>query len=61
MVNWKTTLGGVLTAVGLYLVGETNPILHLIGQILGPLGAFLIGAMAKDKNVTGGPVQNDIR
>jgi hypothetical protein len=58
MVNWKTTLGGAITALGLFLSNQDNATLKLIGNILGPLGAFLIGLVAKDRNVTGGNTKN---
>ena len=48
MKNWKTTVGGIITATGLFLVTMTNPTLHLIGQILAPIGAALVGINATD-------------
>lgn len=57
MKNWKTTLGGILVAVGLFLTEQTNPVLKLAGQIIAPVGAFLLGSSAKDNNVTGGTVK----
>ena len=48
MKNWKTTLGGIVTAVGLFLVTMPNPTLHLIGQVLAPIGAALVGIAATD-------------
>ena len=53
MKNWKTTLGGILAAIGLFLSNSENPTLKLIGQVIAPFGAFLMGAVAKDNNVTG--------
>lgn len=46
--NWKTTVGGVLAAVGSYLVNSQTGTLNLIGQISQVIGIFLIGAMAQD-------------
>lgn len=48
MKNWKTTAGGVIAALGLFLIGQSNPIAHLVGQLLAPLGAFLTGLAATD-------------
>jgi len=51
--NWKTTLGGILSAVGLALVGlETLPEKYKwVGPIMAAIGAALVGATAKDFNV----------
>lgn len=46
--NWKTTIGGILAAVGSYLVNSQTGTLNLIGQIAQVIGMFLIGAMAQD-------------
>lgn len=46
--NWKTTAGGILAALGLFLIAQDNPVMHLIGQILAPIGAFVTGAVATD-------------
>ena len=48
MKNWKTTLGGVIAALGLFLIAQPNPLEHLAGEILAPLGAFLTGLAATD-------------
>jgi hypothetical protein len=61
LVNWKTTLGGVLTAlIGISaLLGVkvgSAPIdpTTALGMITGGIGLIF----AKDQNVTGGTVQN---
>jgi len=46
--NWKTTLGGILAAVGSYLVNDESGVLNLIGQILQAAGLFLVGYSAQD-------------
>jgi mannose/fructose/N-acetylgalactosamine-specific phosphotransferase system component IID len=46
--NWKTTIGGILAAVGSYLVNSQTGTLNLVGQIAQVIGMFLIGAMAQD-------------
>lgn len=53
MINWKTTLGGVLAAIGQFLETIHEPSwVGLLGRILSAVGMFLIGAMARDYNVT---------
>lgn len=46
--NWKTTIGGILAAIGSYLVNSQTGTLNLVGQIAQVVGIFLVGAMAKD-------------
>jgi len=46
--NLKTTLGGILAAVGTFLVNSQTGTLNLVGQICQVIGIFLIGAMAQD-------------
>jgi hypothetical protein len=53
MKSWKTTLCGVLAAVGVYLINNEVGILNVVGQILSVLGVALGGALAKDHNVSG--------
>ena len=48
MKNWKTTAGGIVAALGLFLIGQTNPIAHLVGQILAPLAVFITGVVTAD-------------
>lgn len=57
MKNWKTTLCGALTAIGVYLTNQSDPKLNLIGQVLVGAGTFLMGMVAKDNNVTGGTIK----
>jgi uncharacterized membrane protein YedE/YeeE len=59
MVNWKTTLGGLLTAIGTYLAGLTEPAwLVMVGKGLVVAGPLILGFFAKDSNVTGGDTPN---
>lgn len=53
MKSWKTTLCGVLAAVGVYLINNEVGILNVVGQILSVLGVALCGTLAKDHNVSG--------
>jgi len=45
--NLRTTIGGILAAVGGYLVTQTGD-LHLVGQILQAVGIFFLGYSAQD-------------
>lgn len=51
--NWKTTLGGFITATGLAMQASDNPHVKLAGWLVAGLGATITGVYAKDKNVTG--------
>lgn len=53
MKNWKTTLSGALAAVSTFLATSPNATLQTIGQVGQILFTFLMGASAKDHNVTG--------
>jgi hypothetical protein len=55
MKNWKTTIGGILGAVGTYLSNSQVGTLQVVGQILQALGVFLIGAAAQDASTTTNP------
>lgn len=48
MKNWKTTVGGILAAIGSYLVNSQTGVLNIIGQIAQVIGIFLVGATAAD-------------
>ena len=54
MVSWKTSLGGIITAIGTILTQGDGPTMKLIGGVLAAIGALLLGLSAKDHNVTGG-------
>ena len=51
--SWKTTLAGLITAIGAALVQSDDPTLKLIGQVLIVLGPVIFGVVAKDSGVTG--------
>ena len=53
MKNWKTTVGGILTSVGLLLAAGEG-IYKTIGVALSTIGSLILGFAAKDSNVTGG-------
>lgn len=48
MKNWKTTVGGILAAIGSYLVNTQVGILNVVGQIAQVIGIFLVGVVAAD-------------
>lgn len=56
MKNWKTTVGGILSATGIAMQASDNPTVKLIGYFVAGAGVLLIGASAKDNNVTGGSI-----
>ena len=45
--NLRTTIGGILAAVGGYLVTQTG-VEHLVGQVLQAIGIFFLGYSAQD-------------
>lgn len=49
MKNWKTTLGGVLAAVGTYLVNSQTGVLNIVGQACSFVGLLLMGYHSVDK------------
>ena len=56
MKNFKTTIGGIITALGAACTQSNDKTVQIIGLILAILGPLLLGAVAKDANVTGGTV-----
>jgi len=48
MKNPKTTIFGLLSAIGTYLATNTTGKLQVIGSVVASLGAFLTGASAQD-------------
>ena len=54
MKNWKTTLAGLLAAAGQILGIFGVPV--EVGNAVSVIGLFILGIFAKDKNVTGGTV-----
>lgn len=48
--SWKTTIGGLLAAIGSFLVNSQTGILNLVGQIAQAIGLFFLGASAQDTN-----------
>lgn len=57
VINWKTLVSGIVASIGGALQASDNPTAKLIGTVLLSLGSLLLGAAAKDKNVTGGTKQ----
>ena len=48
MKNWKTTVGGLLAAVGSYLINSQTGWLQVVGQVAQAVGLFFLGAVAQD-------------
>jgi len=55
MKNWKTSLAGVIAAMGPILLAIGVP--QEVGAAITTIGLFLLGLFAKDRNVTGGTIQ----
>jgi hypothetical protein len=51
--NWRTTLSGVITAVGTYLLTQPGA-WSVVGQVLMAVGALGLGVNSKDAS-TGSP------
>lgn len=47
--DWKTTVSGLIGAVGAYLATLENPTLKMFGQILTAVGICLLGYHSTDK------------
>lgn len=53
MKNWKTTLFGAISALGVYFSTINDPSwMPTVGNILIGFGTFLVGFFAKDSNIT---------
>lgn len=53
MKSWKTTLGGLVGAIGTYLVTVDDPAwLQVVGQVFVGLSLLIIGSSARDNGVT---------
>lgn len=50
--SWRTTLGGVLLAIGAFFVTQDFDFAVIIGQVINALGALLLGGSARDNNVS---------
>lgn len=48
MGNWKTTIAGIIGAIGVYLQTQTGW-LQIVGQVLSGIGMLLLGHSAADK------------
>jgi hypothetical protein len=54
MKNWKTTVGGILAAIGGYLVNSQTGALQVAGQVLAFLGTLFMGYAASDASANKG-------
>lgn len=52
MKSWKTSLGGLLTTIGVALVANGTGAAHQIGVALTALGPLITGLAARDSNVS---------
>ena len=57
MKSWKTTVSGIIAAVGAAFQLSDNPTLQIVGKVLVALGILFFGVSAKDSDVTGGTKQ----
>ncbi len=55
MKNWKTTISGLVAALGQIL--PTFGVPTEVAQAISVVGLFFVGLFAKDSNVTGGTVK----
>ena len=49
MKDWKTTVAGIVTAIGTYLVNSQTGWLNILGQGLQFIGVLVLGYQASDK------------
>lgn len=53
MKSWKTTLGGLLGAIGTYLLTVQDPAwVQMVGMVVNALGLLILGGSARDNTVT---------
>ena len=50
ITDWKTTICGVIAAIGTYLSTSQTGWLQILGQVLAGVGTLLLGYSAKDKS-----------
>jgi len=48
MKNPKTTIFGLLAAIGTFLASNTTGTIQIVGSVVASIGAFLTGASAQD-------------
>jgi hypothetical protein len=48
MKNWKTTLGGVIAAIGTYFQSQQGW-QNVLGQVMSAIGLLILGNSAADK------------
>jgi phage antirepressor YoqD-like protein len=53
MKNWKTTIGGLLAALGQAGLAVPDPKVQGVSQVLAIAGTVLLGLAAKDYDVSG--------
>ena len=58
IVNWKTTVGGVITALPDILTTAGDVLAPEVASIVRAIGILIMAATAKDNDVTGGVKKN---
>tara|TARA_R110000868_G_C10808691_1_gene757681 strand:- start:142 stop:357 length:216 start_codon:yes stop_codon:yes gene_type:complete len=60
--SWKTTLGGILLAIGGWASTQSDPWwLYKAGGLLNVVGALILGMAARDNNVPSAAVPAALR
>lgn len=52
MKSWKTTVGGILLAIGGFFLTQDFAFAEVIAQVINAIGALLLGVSARDNNVS---------
>jgi hypothetical protein len=62
MSSWKTTLGGLIGAIGVWASQQSTPWwLWKLGALLNAVGLFLLGVSARDNGVPSSAVASAAR
>ena len=62
MKSWKTTVGGILLAIGQWASTQSDPWwLYKAGGLLNVVGALILGMAARDNNVPSAAVPSAMR
>lgn len=59
MKSWKTTLGGIIAAIGAAMLASDDHQLKLIGGVVAAVGALITGFTARDNDRTSEEVGAD--
>ncbi len=50
--SWKTTLGGILLAIGGFFLTQDFAFAEIIASVVNAVGALLLGTQARDNDVS---------